>query len=535
MSRLQLIILWVITLVAGAIVLNLNSQDENDTEAKTNLSPGDPVFEDFKGSNVGGLKLAKGGKSSTMKISDKSWNVVEKDNFPADTQKLANAFDKITKLKVVQGIPAEEKYFDRFGLDANNEDFLDRPREISVLKDDGSILRTIYVGKSGDNTGVSGRGNAGRFVRFSDDSSGVYLVKDDFNFFNEEAATWLYKDFLIMDRPLKISVKATGKDATKPWTVSRKSKSANFELEGLPDNRQSAVASTTAFKRIFANETFTQLLTEEEAKEQRDDTESRVVTIETSEKTIYELTLWPEKSDTPDEEEKKDEPKKDDTRRYIATVKVVQGPQPPVDPGKDASEEEKAAYQAAKINITGAPKRVNRHRALENRFFMLPNKTVKALLVDRVKLHQLKPRKPAPKPAPPKTAPTAPVASPKTSAVSPPIAVPPLPGSQPKKVEAVTPPIAVPPLPGSQPKKVEAVTPPIAVPPLPGSQPKKVEAVTPPIAVPPAPKAKEPTPVAPPKKPEVKTEKPKEPETKKEAPEAEEEPEASFDLLEENP
>jgi len=41
--------------------------------------------------------------------------------------------------------------------------------------------------------------------------------------------------------------------------------------------------------------------------------------------------------------------------------------------------------------------------------------------------------------------------------------------------------------------------------------------------------------VAPPKKPEVKTEKPKEPETKKEAPEAEEEPEASFDLLEENP
>ncbi len=469
MSRLHLIILWVLTLVAGAIVFSVQSKESKAIETKTTLEQGSQVFEEIDYSKVGGLKLTENEVSTTLSIKGDRWGVTGMEHFPADVLKLRAAFDQITQLKIAQGIPATAEYYDRFGLDPEAEKKENRPRQISILDAEGKLIRTIFIGKQRESTGASASGDSGRFVRFSGDDSGIYVVDEDFYFFDSTDRNWLKKDFITIARPLEISADVKNDDN---WKITRSKKSDDFVLEGITDKQKTISNVSNPLKTLFNGGKFNDLLTEEQAKEKREEAESRTISIKTEDLASYEFTLWPEKKTETAKEEKKDDKKKTDDRNYIVTFKITGDPKPPTDPGKEASEEEKAAFQAAMINFKSAPERVATNKLYADRFYLLPNASVKPLLIARKSMYRNKPQAP-PKPVTPvPPAGTNPASKPpKASAVSEPIAVPPRGQSQPAK----------------PPKKIK----------------KRFEAVTPPIAIPPTPKAGEPKKADPPKKPET--------------------------------
>jgi len=457
MTKIQSIILWVLTLITGAIVLGNNSkEDQNNEKEKTTIEPGTEIFEGTDLRKVAGLKLTDGEDSTAVSIKDNNWGVEQKEHFPADLQKIRGAFDKLTKLKVVQGVPAAAEYWGRFGLDSEATKEDDRPREISITNDEGKVIQTIFIGKQRENTGGLRGNNAGRFVRFAGDDSGVYVVNEDFNFFDDNPDNWINKKFITISRPLEVKAEpAKG----KAWTLARAKKSEDFAYTELMDKFQNTTENTNPLKNLFNGGNFTELLTEDEAKSKRADKKKRKMTVTTEDQSIYEFTLWPVKKDKKeDDKEKKEEEENPD---YVITFKITGEPKAPADPGEKATEEEKAAFQAAMINFKSAPARAARNKAYEGRFYLVPNSLVKPLLVRRKDIFKAKP---APKPAAPVVPPTpaVPTEAPKVkaTAVTKPIAVPPIPGTplDPKKrIEAVTPPIAIPPMP----KKAEAPKPPV--------------------------------------------------------------------------
>lgn len=431
MSRTQLIILWAVTLVCAFAVFKLNDKGDKKVTDQTTLQPGTEVFTQEQFRQVGGLRLKDQDHTATLNVKEEKWTVAEEENFPADLTKLQRFFDQLDELKITRGIPATSEYLNRFGLDENSEKVSERPREVTILKQDGGDLKKILIGKRSETSGglQQAAGQAGRFIKFADDDSGIYVVPDSFSILDTDPTAWIRRDFISIQRPLEISVTPADQQV-KSWTVSRDSASENFDLQGLASDMQTADAVAAPLKNVFASASFNELLSEAEAKEQRSEAEARKVVIKTDSKASYELTLWPiKKSETENSENETPTPgtpdrsSAEDTRDIILTLKAVKGPEPPAPIADDASEEKKTAFQAATINYKDAPDRFAVNQSLEGRFFLVSRSIVAPLLLTREELDQQKP-KPAPASTPAAPAqPAPPVTPPKATAFTPPVAV----------------------------------------------------------------------------------------------------------------
>ena len=448
MSRLQLLILWVLTLVTGFIVFAVQGNRREALASETNLKPGDTVISTADLRGYGGLKFADSKNTTTLINKEDAWLVSEKNDYPVNLNTLASAFDAVRELKIVQGLPAESKHWDRFGLNLEAEDEADRPRQLSLLGKDGSVAKTIFIGKSRESSGGQQGASAGRFVRFSGDDSGVYIVQQSFSQLNADPLNWIDKTLPKVEGILSIEMKPDN-ELLAPWTVTRPTAIGEFVLEGLKEGLETDPTATAPLKNLFASSSFTELLSREEVTKRAVIEESRQITIKTASGISYLFTIIPEKKDALQEAPKDGTAKKTDDRNYIVSYKLLTGPSDPAKPAEDASQADKAAYHALVSNKKMAERRYQDQKALQGRQFLVNNFVINPLLKNHHKMHKAK-------------------AAPKPSAASPAVTVPAqrpdpatFPGGLPtgatpekegeskprKRIQAVTDPIAIPRLP----------------------------------------------------------------------------------------
>ena len=446
MSRKTLTVLWLLAIVIGAAQLYLAGK-KDVAPTKTTLAQGDQVVPQDQLRQAQVVSFENGEKAVTLKKKDDTWTVAEKGGFPADLEKLRRATDALSgeNMKIVRGIPAEEKYLDRFGL-KTEEGQKEPPRKVTIAKEDGTALRTVLVGKRSEGTGAAGPGGkSARFVRLAEDQSGVYVVSEDFFFLDADPANWIDKTFVSLQNPTKISVESAKAEKKDSWTVTRPDASANFELEGLGPDRQTVFLAAAPLKNLFTGGSFLELLTAEDAKARAAEGESRTATVTTDLGATYHFQLTPEKKDAPETPEETPNPVETDDRNYFVTIKAVKSPTSPAKPGEKATDEEKKIYATKAQSFETASKRFEKNKRLEGYTFLVSNQTVKPLLVTRDDLEQEKPKPPAPpKPVPPvepavpvtpnkpAPAPAAPLKTgPSVTATTPPIEVKPAPPAKP--------------------------------------------------------------------------------------------------------
>ncbi|YCM46024.1 DUF4340 domain-containing protein [Verrucomicrobiaceae bacterium 227] len=459
MSRLQLLILWILAIAAGIIY---NSQDTPDSiTSETKLEVGDSLVSPSLVNTIDGLKISADGKTTTLKKVENRWSVVEKGNFPADINLVSRIIKNLSETKVAQGVPASAEFYNRFDLDPASPEAEKKPESITLLKEGEDDLE-IFLGKSRESTGGSG-GSAGRFVRLGSDDTGVYVTQQSFSALASDPASWIVKSLsLVEEGAIKVEVSAPGDENFKSWSVSRKSTIDDLLLDDLTEEEETKVNETGQMKTLFTNTTFSELLTAEEAKEKSAESGTREVRITDSSGSVFLFTLTPEKVEEP-KGAPKDQPATTEPANYVMSFKVINGPTRPEAPAEDASIKDKANFEARLENMGDIAISVeNNKKTYEGRFMLVTKAGLGTLLKNRADLVQVKKKE-----------------KPKTVVTTPPVAVP-TPGSPPpgiarpaekKKIEAVTPPIAVPPAPKKAPATpTKPKGPERTPPPLPGSK-----------------------------------------------------------------
>jgi len=461
MSRIQLLILWILALVAGTIFVKSGKPQSNTTSA-TKLEVGDTLVATSLVNTLDGLRITSGEETTTLKKIEDQWCVVEQDNFPADISQVSRLINNLSDAKVAQGVSAQAEYYNRFDLDPTTSDDGEKPQTV-VLTKDGQDDITLFIGKNRES---GGRGSAGRFVRLSNDDSGVYVTPQSFSALDASSKNWIVKTLsLVAEGAIKVEVSAPQDADFKAWSTSRKTTLDNLIVEGLGEQEETNTAETNSLKTVFTSSTFSELLSAEQAKEKSADKGAREVKITDSSGSVFLFTLTPEKVEAPaDSEEEKTTPA--EPTNYIVSFKVVNGPTRPEPPAEDASLEQKAEFEARLENMGDIKISVEKNqKTYEGRYLLMSKASLGSLVKERSELIKEKKKE-----------------TPKTSVTTPPVAVPPA-GTPPvgiarpqnsKRIEAVTPPIAVPQAPETTaPESPAPKKPNLTPPPLPGSELKE--------------------------------------------------------------
>ena len=468
MSRLQLLILWILALGAGFYYFN--SKDVPDSISnKTELEVGSQIVPSDLIETVDSLTVISGDDKASLKKLDGRWVVSEKGDFPANYDSINQIIGALREAKVAQSVVATDEYYDRFNLDPATEEDGEQPDTI-LLEKDGKESSTIFLGKTRESTGGSG-GRAGRFVRLSNDESGVYVVQENFSFLNASPDNWINKSLtLLKEGVVKMEVTAPNDESFKSWTVSRESVRDDFIVEGLGEKEETKSSETAALKNLLAGATFTELITSDDYKKRANEKAARQLKATDSTGTTFSITVTPEKK-TEEKEEKKEDgsnPTPAPAVDYFVSIEILNGPTKPEPIAADASVQEKAVYAERVNNLADVSTGVNRMRkTYEGRYFLVSEATIGSLNKNRGELIQ--PKEEEKKPVSVATPPIR-VPSPGDKAVN----SPPLPG-----INTPPPSIARPKETQNKPK-IEAVTPPIQVPPIP-NKPKGEETTPEPV------------------------------------------------------
>ena len=468
MSRLQLLILWILALGAGFYYFN--SKDVPDSISnKTELEVGSQIVPSDLIETVDSLTVISGDDKASLKKLDGRWVVSEKGDFPANYDSINQIIGALREAKVAQSVVATDEYYDRFNLDPATEEDGEQPDTI-LLEKDGKESSTIFLGKTRESTGGSG-GRAGRFVRLSNDESGVYVVQESFSFLNASPDNWINKSLTpLKEGVVKMEVTAPNDESFKSWTVSRESVRDDFIVEGLGEKEETKSSETAALKNLLAGATFTELITSDDYKKRANEKAARQLKATDSTGTTFSITVTPEKKTEETEAKKEDgaNPTPAPAVDYFVSIEILNGPTKPEPIAADASVQEKAVYAERVNNLADVSTGVNRMRkTYEGRYFLVSEATIGSLNKNRGELIQ--PKEEEKKPVSVATPPIR-VPSPGDKAVN----SPPLPG-----INTPPPSIARPKETQNKPK-IEAVTPPIQVPPIP-NKPKGEETTPEPV------------------------------------------------------
>ncbi|MDA7882568.1 DUF4340 domain-containing protein, partial [Akkermansiaceae bacterium] len=378
MSRKQLLILWILTLVAGLIVFNTKKGAEDQIKISTKLAPGDETLGDISLEKITEVSVSSGEDTTTVVLKDNRWFVSEEGNFPVNLQTLSGIFDDLQKAKVVQGVSVEEEYFDRFHLDSDDEKTANRPKTIT-LKSGEETLTTYFIGKRNETKGGQG-GNSGRYIRMSHDDSGVYVIKEGFSNLQAKPGDWITKSLTLLDSPIKIEVSAKEGASYESWTVSRPTAVDDFTLEDGTSGWETKTTETAALKRFFTQVNFSDLLNEQEVKDLTNENDQREVTVTDSSGARYLFTVTPEKVIQPEKKpEDKALPAKVEPSFFVVSFKILNGPTEPKKPAADATTQQQAEYQARLANREKLAKNIALQKTLEGRNFKIAATHIKAI------------------------------------------------------------------------------------------------------------------------------------------------------------
>ena len=458
MSRLQLLILWVLAIGAGIYYFTSRTGPET-TAAKTDLELGATLVPGKTVENIDGFTLNIEGSSVTIKKVNDEWVVAEKENFPANTASITRVLDALRGAKVAQAVLASAEYYDRFQLDPKNEE--KTPDTITLLEE-GEEDSILYLGKTRETTG--GRNKlAGRFVRLSNDESGVYVTQESFGFLGAEPDFWIEKTLNPLEEgTLKMEVTAPNDPVFKSWIVSRQTVQSDYLVEGLTEKEETRINETSTLKQLLSGAAFTGLVSAEDYKKRANEKGTRQLKATVSAGSVCLINITPEKKEAPKKDADRDQPAAPTpAENFFVSIEILSGPTKPGPLAPDADLQTKAIYGERIANLEKVSAKINRKREIyKDRYFSITRAAVSPLLKNRGEFVQVKKAKTKP-----------------VSVTTDPIPVP-TPGSGNGRSTPGLPGIGPPPESIARPKedvkkkpKIEAVTPPIQIPPA----PKKAE------------------------------------------------------------
>jgi hypothetical protein len=279
MGTKTLIRLLVALVVIGVIAAILHFLGSGGAVSEVSSSTDKPkIFMDFPINDVSKVVIRKKEGSVTLAKGETSWEVSEREGYPATTDPVIQLLRKVWDLKIVQPITIGRSQYGRLGLVAPEETAEGEESATIVLFQDkeGKDLASLWLGKVYQRSegrpdpfgGGMATTDAGRYVK-KGDSNSVYLVGDTFADVKIEAAEWIDKSFFKVEK-IK-SLELVTNEKANDWKLERKSETDPFVLVGATPNEKLDQNKLSSMQSAFSNAQMEDVYTGAEAKEQKTD------------------------------------------------------------------------------------------------------------------------------------------------------------------------------------------------------------------------------------------------------------------------
>jgi hypothetical protein len=448
MNKRQVIIIWIVAIVLGAAVAVVKLTSKETTTSTTTRAPGQTLFASFPASDVTTVEISGAEGSVTIVKKDGKWTLVQRDDYPANSSTVNEFLRTLTELKVTRAMEAGPSFAPRFGMDESSGNAEDRGLTAAFKDAAGKEVAKVSLGKnieSGASMSPMGGGmTVGRYIRNHADETGFYAVNEMFSSIHTDAARWLASGFFSPEKIKTISLSQPDKEELA-WKVTRDSEEAEMKLEGAAADEVLDTTAGTPLKTLFSYIRFDDVVPASEVAERSAESGRRTAVIETFEGFTYTLTLTPEKAAAAVDSGDSSPPAGEN---YLLTVQVAA--ELPKERKKEEGEKEedaKAKDEAFTGRLKALTEKLENEKSFEGRTFLVAKSSVDALLKERDQI--------VTKATPPEAGPGDNGAA--VQELPGGLIAPPPPAVTPGRVTATTPPI-------------EAVTPPIAVPPLPNDE-----------------------------------------------------------------
>ena len=425
MSKRLVTILWCIAGLLAALTLIVKSGQERGNDTPTALSQGDILLKDLPLKSIAAIKIVDAENTVTLKKDDTQWSVAEREDYEADFAKLTRLLRSLTEASVAQSRKAGPAFNERFGMNPEAEAQDNHGTQVTFLDDGGKEVQSLSIGKT-----TSGEGSqvSGKYIRLGNEPEAVYAVNDSFSDLSADPKDWLNGVFFGINGIKSITLDPKNDTSIKGWTLNRMNAGSDFTVENLPADRKPRAEKLTALKNVLSSPGFEDVLTEEQAQAQRDESKARTLTLETFDGFTYLLDYAPAK------------PAEDAVENAAANdiVKVTVTANLPAEREKEEGETEEQAQQAdADFAATqkALKAKLAKEEAFGGRYYLIADYVIS---IANEGLDALTEPKEEVAPVIPQ-APFSPLAPQAPSAVSPPIAIPPTPAPAPKQNPAPKP------------------------------------------------------------------------------------------------
>ncbi len=415
------------------------------------------VFDNFPINEVAKIVIKEKSGSLTLTKGEKSWEVAEREGYPAGAEGIVGLLRKVWDLNVVQALMIGRTQYGRLSLvDPSSADAKEGETATLLTFQDkaGKDLASLWLGKVYERSegrpdpfgGGMAKTDAGRYVKRGDANS-VYLVGETFADVKTEVPGWLDKEFFKVEKIQSIEIATSAK--ADDWKLERKDEAGDFTLVHATPAEKLDPNKVSTMKAAFANPQMEDVYTGEEKGKQK--TGKATFRITTFDGFTYEVSAG----------------EKNDLNELPLAVKVSAVFPKERKKGEEESEEEKKKLdQEFSDTIAAQQKKLDLEKRLEGHVFKVRSYVVDSLIKKRSELMEEKKEEEGAKskevapgvslPLPP-AAPSAPAAMPKA-----PAAEAPQPAAKPKPASVTTPAVPAPkpaPAAGSKPAAPAAPAP----------------------------------------------------------------------------
>ena len=209
--------------IAGIYFQISKSAGWNDVKTGHKLLQGLPI------NDIAKIQIRSSAVTVTLEKKQNKWRVVERNDYPADFDKIRDLARTLWQLKAVQSMEIGPSQFERLKIAAPGPGS-DSGIEIDLKGENDSMIASLILGKMMEQGEDATRGVAGRFVYNPATKDRVYLVGETFaNIDPVTVGSWLDKTFIVPGEIREIEQSPWSNN--QGWKIVRDAPKADWRLQ----------------------------------------------------------------------------------------------------------------------------------------------------------------------------------------------------------------------------------------------------------------------------------------------------------------
>jgi hypothetical protein len=376
MNRKQLLMLIVAAVIIGGLGL-ISLRRQNASWQGGNTSASGVLLGAFPVNDVAQIVIKQAQNELNLVRGETrgevTWQVRERNNYPANFNEISEVIRKLSELKPVQTVKVGPSQLGR--LELLPPDKGTNGGTLLELKDkSGKVIKSILVGKkhmrnSGDDSpmGMGGGWPDGRFVLVQNTTgSSVYVISDPLANVEPKPESWLNKDFFKVEKLKSIAVALTNNAAS--WKFSRETETGDLKLADKKEGEDPDSNKVVSLVNALSFPSFNDVVPADTKPETTGLDHPTKVELETIDHFHYEVLIG----------------KSGPNDNYYLALKVSAELPTERTPGKDEKPEDKTKLDKEfKDNLDKQKAKLAQEKACESWVYLVSKWTVESLLKDR--------------------------------------------------------------------------------------------------------------------------------------------------------